>query len=116
MGSTEGGVVVEHHTSEMFPERWFDLVLVVRCDNSKLFDRLTKRGYGKKKIEENISAEIFGVCAEEAKESYPGNGRVVEVKGESEEDMNSVLERMREWLGSWGKEEAGGGAGGGGSG
>ena len=37
---SEGGVVLEHHTVDFFPERWFDLVLVLRCDNTILFDRL----------------------------------------------------------------------------
>lgn len=40
---SEGGVVLEHHTVDFFPERWFDLVLVLRCDNTILFDRLTER-------------------------------------------------------------------------
>lgn len=40
---SEGGVVLEHHTVDFFPERWFDLVLVLRCDNTVLFDRLASR-------------------------------------------------------------------------
>ena len=39
----EGGVLLEHHSVDFFPERWFDLVLVLRTDNTVLFDRLTKR-------------------------------------------------------------------------
>ena len=39
----EGGIVLEHHTVDFFPERWFDLVLVLRCDNTLLFDRLMDR-------------------------------------------------------------------------
>jgi adenylate kinase len=38
-----GGVVLEHHSVDFFPERWFDLVLVLRTDTTPLFDRLTKR-------------------------------------------------------------------------
>ena len=38
-----GGVVVEFHTVDLFPERWFDLVLVLRADTSVLYDRLQKR-------------------------------------------------------------------------
>lgn len=40
---SEGSVVLEHHTVDFFPERWFDLVLVLRCDNTILFDRLVNR-------------------------------------------------------------------------
>ncbi len=38
-----GGVLLEHHSVDFFPERWFDLVLVLSTENSLLFDRLTKR-------------------------------------------------------------------------
>ena len=38
-----GGVLLEHHTTDFFPERWFDLVIVLRSDNTILFDRLTAR-------------------------------------------------------------------------
>ena len=41
--SGAGGVVLEHHSVDFFPERWFDLVLVLRADTAPLFDRLTKR-------------------------------------------------------------------------
>jgi broad-specificity NMP kinase len=49
----EGGVVVDYHGAELFPERWFDLVVVLRADNSVLYSRLesrrappTPRGHG----------------------------------------------------------------------
>lgn len=38
-----GGNVVEFHTVDFFPERWFDLVLVLRSDNAVLYDRLKAR-------------------------------------------------------------------------
>lgn len=41
-----GGVVLDMHSMiGFFPERWFDLVLVLRTDNSILYSRLEKRGY-----------------------------------------------------------------------
>lgn len=40
---TEGGSVVDYHGSDMFPERWFDAVFVLRTDNTILYDRLVKR-------------------------------------------------------------------------
>ena len=54
----------------MFPERWFDLVLVLRCNNTLLFDRLQSRQYSGRKLEENVQAEIFQTILDEAKESY----------------------------------------------
>ena len=39
----DGGNIVDFHSSELFPERWFDVVLVLRTDNKVLYDRLVKR-------------------------------------------------------------------------
>ena len=54
----------------MFPERWFDLVLVLRCSNTLLYDRLQARQYSGRKLEENVQAEIFQTILDEARESY----------------------------------------------
>ena len=48
-------------TCELFPERWFDLILVLRAKTDVLFDRLTERGYSEKKRGENLEAEIMQV-------------------------------------------------------
>lgn len=37
--------IVEYHCSELFPERWFDLVIVLTTDSSVLHGRLEER-YG----------------------------------------------------------------------
>ena len=65
-----GGVVVDHHSSDFFPERFFDLVVVLQTDNTVLYDRLAKRGYSTKKIQENVQCEIMHVPIEEAQRSY----------------------------------------------
>jgi broad-specificity NMP kinase len=39
----EGGILVDYHGCDFFPERWFDLVVVLQTDNSILHDRLTGR-------------------------------------------------------------------------
>jgi len=40
---TEGGKIVDFHGCDFFPERWFDIVFVLRSDNTFLYDRLVKR-------------------------------------------------------------------------
>ncbi len=67
---SSGGYVVDFHTCDFFPERWFDLVIVLRADNSVLYNRLNARGYKENKIIENIDAEIHQVVLDEAQESY----------------------------------------------
>jgi adenylate kinase len=77
--SIRGGNVLDYHSSDFFPERWFQLVLpfphsasnilgyheiqviCLRTDNTVLFGRLEKRGYHQEKISENIDAEIHRV-------------------------------------------------------
>uniref|UniRef100_A0A183BQK4 Adenylate kinase isoenzyme 6 homolog n=1 Tax=Globodera pallida TaxID=36090 RepID=A0A183BQK4_GLOPA len=69
-GADEGGLILDYHCADMFPKRWFDLVVVLRCATESLFDRLAERGYSERKRRENLEAEIFGVLSEEAKQSY----------------------------------------------
>jgi len=38
-----GGKIVDYHSNEFFPERWFDIVFVLRTDNTILYDRLVSR-------------------------------------------------------------------------
>lgn len=55
MDSDSGGVVVDYHGSDFFPERWFDFVIVLRCANAILFDRLKARGYNDFKVRSSFS-------------------------------------------------------------
>ncbi|MBU0899148.1 MAG: adenylate kinase family protein [Nanoarchaeota archaeon] len=45
-----------------------DLVIVLRCAIGELRKRMEKRGWPEQKIEENIEAEIMGICKEEAED------------------------------------------------
>ncbi|THU91758.1 P-loop containing nucleoside triphosphate hydrolase protein [Dendrothele bispora CBS 962.96] len=101
----EGGVILDWHTCEIFPERWPDLVVVLRCDHTILWERLEKRGYHLKKIQENNEAEIMEVVAEEARSSYPQE-IVVELKSESTEDLEANVARIVEWINVWRKDHA----------
>lgn len=65
-----GGNIVEYHSNELFPERWFQIVLVVKCNTEVLFDRLKARNYNEIKIQNNMQCEIFETILEEAIRSY----------------------------------------------
>lgn len=103
----EGGCIVDFHSSELFPIRWFDLVLVLRCNNTVLYDRLLGRGYSEKKITENVTAEIMGVAEEEARESYPEEA-VHTLASETVEQADANLERLVVWHGTWLEEHSAG--------
>ncbi|KAF9456543.1 AAA domain-containing protein [Collybia nuda] len=97
---SDGGIILDWHTCEVFPERWADLVIVLRCDHSKVWERLEKRGYPLKKIQENNEAEIMQVVLDEARASYPAE-IIVELGSETTEDLEANVARMVEWIVSW---------------
>ncbi|KAF2868382.1 AAA domain-containing protein [Massariosphaeria phaeospora] len=95
-----GGYILDWHACDLFPERWIDLVLVLRCDTTVLYDRLTGRGYKGKKLDENIDSEIMQVLLEEARESYKEEV-VVELRSEKVEDVEANVERVEKWVELW---------------
>ena len=99
-----GGCVVAYHSCEMFPKRWFDLVVVLQCNTDVLFDRLTARGYTDAKKAENIQCEIMQVLLDEARESYDAQ-IVVPLKSNDRDEMNSNLERAKAWHAHWLKDQ-----------
>lgn len=99
----KGGNIIDWHVCDIFPERLIDLVVVLTTDNSILYDRLKARGYKKNKIDENIDAEIMQVILQEAKESYE-EGIVVVLESNTEEDMESNVGRIGEWVENWKKD------------
>lgn len=103
-GNDEGGWIIDYHVSDIFPERWVDLVVVLRCSDTRVFyERMEKRGYGEEKSQENIDAEIFGVIAEEAREGYSslGEGGVVELESVDIDQVDENCERILEWVKNW---------------
>jgi adenylate kinase len=99
------GIVVDFHVCEIFPERWFDLVLVLRTNTEILFDRLTQRGYGEKKRSSNMDSEIMQVILEEARASY-AQEIVYEVPSNSVEDMETNISRTIQWCKQWMEDNA----------
>ncbi|ETO10451.1 hypothetical protein RFI_26927 [Reticulomyxa filosa] len=115
-----GGYVVDTHLCGTFPPEWFDLVIVLRCDNTVLYDRLQQReetndtnknlficadrGYSQSKIGENVEAEIMQVVLDEALEEY-GNGKVIELQNDTIEHMEKNIQKFVDWLSNWQKHQ-----------
>jgi len=98
-----GGVILDWHTCDVYPERWADLVVVLRCHHTTLWDRLEKRRYPLKKIQQNNEAEIMGVVCDEARESYQP-GIVVELESNAMEDLEENVARIVTWIDQWMKD------------
>ncbi|KXJ77348.1 hypothetical protein RP20_CCG007785 [Aedes albopictus] len=96
----EGGNVVEYHSSEFFPERWFQAVYVVRCSTSLLYERLQARGYNDRKVKSNMECEIFQIPLDEAKDSYRSE-IIVELQSDTEADLDGNVKLISDWLEHW---------------
>jgi adenylate kinase len=96
----EGGMIVDYHGCDFFPERWFDMILVLQTDNSVLWERLEKRGYGPKKLQDNVQCEIMHVIVEEARESYREE-IVHTAPSNTVEEMESNVDKLVAWIKCW---------------
>lgn len=98
-----GGKIIDYHGADFFPERWFDIVFVLRTETSTLYDRLQERGYTGKKLTDNVECEIFQTLLEEAKSSY-AEEIVHPLPSNTPEDRASNLERIVSWIEQWKKD------------
>lgn len=99
----EGGVIVDYHGCDFFPEHWFHIVFVLRTDNSFLYDRLESRGYKGKKLQDNIQCEIFQTLYEEAMLSYRKE-IVHQLPSNTPEDLERNLDQIVQWIEQWTKD------------
>lgn len=95
-----GGKIVDYHGCEFFPERWFDVVFVMRTDITILYDRLSERGYAGKKLTGNVECEIFQTLLQEAKSSY-AEEIVHELESNTQANKESNLSRIVTWIENW---------------
>lgn len=99
----QGGYIIDWHACDLFPKRWINLVVVLRTDSTKLYDRLRARNYPESKLQDNLDTEIMEVLLEEARESYDGE-IVVELQSNEAEDIESNVERIMIWIENWKKK------------
>merc|ERR1711934_137844 len=98
---TAGGVIIDTHSLiDYFPERWFDCVVVLRADNTVLYDRLGERGYSEDKVQENVQCEIMEVVLEEARSSYKPD-IIVELVSDNADQLDANAEQVAQWIKEW---------------
>jgi adenylate kinase len=76
------------------------LVVVLRADTATLYDRLTARGYGARKLDQNMDAEIMQVLLDEARGAFDEEV-VVELKSNTMDDLDANVERVALWVEQW---------------
>lgn len=62
------GIIIDSHLSHYLPRKYADFCIVTKCDIKGLNKRLKVKKFHQLKIKENLEAEIFDVCLNEAKE------------------------------------------------
>lgn len=80
-----------------------DLVVTMRAENGVLCRRYEGRGYAEGKIQENLDAEIMDVVGGENRECFGEAGlvTVVELRGETGEDVERAVEGVVRWVERW---------------
>lgn len=90
-----GNLVIESHYSQDIPN---DLTIVLHCEIKELKKRMTKKGFSEKKIEENLQAEIFEVCSQEARDL---GRKILEIdtSGKKPDEIAGEIKRKLKGLG-----------------
>ena len=83
--------IFESHFSHLLP---VDAIIVLRANPETLRERLKRRGWEEKKIEENVEAEIMEICLSESLET---SKPVLQIDTTNAE-VKEVVKKIKEWI------------------
>ncbi|MBW2977458.1 adenylate kinase family protein [Candidatus Woesearchaeota archaeon] len=86
------GIIIDSHLSHFLPKKYVDLCVITKTDLKTLEKRLKKRRYNKEKIRENLDAEIFDICLNEAKEN---KHKVLVVDTTKGINLNKIIKKIK---------------------
>jgi len=95
----EGGKIIDFHSVDFIPDELIHLVVLLRCNNTLLYDRLKARNYPEHKIRENIECEIMEVTADDVKECWPEQ-KILELVNEEVDQMENNIELIINRIGA----------------
>ena len=87
--TSEKDIIFEGHLAQDYPNS--DKIVVLRCNPDELNKRLNTRNWKKEKIQENVSAEILGVCTSESYETYGEIVQEVDTSNLTPEEVADIL-------------------------
>jgi len=82
-------IIFEGHLAQDYPNA--DLVIVLRCNPQVLKERLNTRNWREEKVDENVSAEILGICTQESYESYGDKVQEIETCDKSISELKNEI-------------------------
>lgn len=86
------GLIIDTHYPEILPKDIVDIVIVLRLNPIVLENRLRNRGWSRRKINENVLAEILSVVTINAIEKF-GETKVFEIDVTSR-SVDEIVERI----------------------
>jgi adenylate kinase len=71
-------IIIEGHYIDLVPNSFVKFAFILRAHPDILYQRLKERNYTKQKVDENIEAEVIGVCQMDALYAF-GEEKVYEI-------------------------------------
>ncbi len=81
--------IIEGHLSHFYENA--DMVIVLRANPDVLRDRMKVKGWGKSKIDENIEAEVLGICSYESYEIHGKKANEIDTSGISPQEVSDLI-------------------------
>lgn len=72
-------------------------MVLLRTNNTQLYDRLKARNYSEAKITENIDCEIMEASSDEVRGAYH-NDIILELQNDNAEDVQKNIDTITSWL------------------
>jgi len=85
-------LIIDSHMAHYLPKKYVDICIITKCNLKILNKRLKMRKYSSNKIKENIEAEIFDVCFEEARE---GGYKPIIIETSKKVDINKIIKILK---------------------
>lgn len=82
-------ILIEGHLSHFYENA--DLIIVLRANPDVLRDRMKVKGWEKSKIDENIEAEIIGICSYESYEIHGKKASEIDTSSISPQEVSDLI-------------------------
>ncbi|KAI9718983.1 MAG: factor activating pos9 [Chrysothrix sp. TS-e1954] len=99
-----GGNIIDWMHADFWPlDGTINLVVILRASNATLYDRYKARAYVEEKIQHNLDCEIMNGIGAELEDYYSEGPEItiIELHGDTDEDMTHNLETINEWITVW---------------
>lgn len=98
---SSSGLLIDYHSAGLISDsNQIHGVVVLRCEQKKLEERLKNGNSPVKRIEQHIEAEVFEVCLHEAREAFD-EAIVCQLNNTSDDDMKKNVAYLLKWIDRW---------------